>query len=238
MEEVTLLADSSRALGSRPARRLRAEGKVPAVLYGHGIAPVPLAVDGRDLRTALTGESGLNALITLDVEGTKHLAMARYLQRHPLRGNVSHVDFVIVRRDEVVAADIPIHPVGEATEVLNEDGIVEQTLFTLAIRATPADIPGDIEVDVSGLKIGDTIRVVDLLLPEGVVTEADPDEPVVVGQPPRVEEVPEVSEEEAAAAEAAEGEAVEGEGAPADAAEGGSAPQASDGAPAESGGEG
>ena len=164
--------------------------------------------------------------------------MARHLQRHPVRGNVSHVDFVIVRRDEVVSADIPIHLVGEATEVLNEDGIVEQTLFTLTIRATPADIPGDIEVDVSGLKIGDTIRVVDLPLPAGVVTEADPDEPVVVGQPPRVEEVPEVSEEEAAAAEAAEGEAAEGEGAPADAAEGGSAAQASDGAPAESGGEG
>ena len=235
MEEVTLLADASRALGSRPARRLRAEGRVPAVLYGHGIAPVPLAVDSRDLRTALTGESGLNALITLDVEGTKHLAMARHLQRHPVRGNVSHVDFVIVRRDEVVSADIPIHPVGEATEVLNEDGIVEQTLFTLTIRATPSEIPGDIEVDVSALRIGDTIRVGDLPLPAGVVTEADPDEPVVVGQPPRVEEVPEVSEEEA---EAAEGEEAEGEGAPAEAAEGGPASQASDEAPAESGGEG
>jgi large subunit ribosomal protein L25 len=234
MEEVTLLADSSRALGTRPARRLRAEGKVPGVLYGHGIDPVPLAVDGRELRGALTGESGLNALITLDVEGTKHLAMARHLQRHPVRGNVSHVDFVIVRRDEVVSADIPIHPVGEATEVLNEDGIVEQTLFTLTIRATPTNIPGNIEVDVSALTIGDTIRVGDLSLPSGVVTEVDPEEPVVVGQPPRVEEEPEVPEEEA---EAAEGEEAEGEAAPAE-AEGGAAPEASDEASAESGGEG
>jgi large subunit ribosomal protein L25 len=232
MEEVTLLADPSRALGTRPSRRLRAEGKVPAVLYGHGIAPVALAVDSRDLRSALTGESGLNALITLDVEGTKHLAMARHLQRHPVRGNVSHVDFVIVRRDEVVSADIPIHPVGEASEVLNEDGIVEQTLFTLTIRATPTNIPGGIEVDVSALKIGDTIRVGDLALPPGVVTEVDPDEPVVVGQPPRVEEVPEEPEEEE---EAAEGEAAEGEAAPAEAAEGAAAPEASDEAPPESG---
>jgi len=233
MEEVTLLADSSRALGSRPARRLRAQGQVPAVLYGHGIEPVSLAVDSRELRTALTGDSGLNALINLDVDGTKHLAMARHLQRHPVRGNVSHVDFVIVRRDEVVSADIPLHLVGEASEVLSEDGIVDQPLFTLTIRAKPADIPGNIEVDVSGLKIGDTIRVGDIRLPAGVETEVDPDEPVAVGQPPRVEEAPEVPEGEelAEGEEAAEGAVpAEGEGAPAG--------EASAGDTAESDGEG
>ena len=232
MEEVTLLADSSRALGSRPARRLRSLGQVPAVLYGHGIDPVPLAVDGRQLRTALTGESGLNALINLDVDGTKHLAMARHLQRHPVRGNVSHVDFVIVRRDEVVTAEIPVHLVGEATEVLNEDGIVDQPLFTLTIRAKPADIPGNIEVDVTNLRIGDTIRVADLRLPAGVETEQGPDEPVAVGQPPRVEEVPEVPEgEEAEGEEGAEGAApAEGEaGATGESAEGEKAESGSEG---------
>jgi large subunit ribosomal protein L25 len=235
MEEVNLLADASRALGSRPSRRLRTLGQVPAVLYGHGIDPVPLAVDSRDLRAALTGESGLNALINLEVDGTKHLAMARHLQRHPVRGNVSHVDFVIVRRDEVVSADIPIHLVGEATEVLNEDGIVEQTLFTLTIRAKPADIPGNIEVDVAALAIGDTIRVGDIRLPGGVETEVDADEPVVVGQPPRLEEVPEVAEEE----EAVEGEEA-AEGAPPAEAEAGAgdAAETSGGEPSESSGEG
>jgi len=158
--------------------------------------------------------------------------MARYLQRHPVRGNVSHVDFVIVRRDEVVTAEIPVHLVGEATEVLNEDGIVDQPLFTLTIRAMPADIPGNIEVDVSNLKIGDTIRVGDLRLPDGVETELEPDEPVAVGQPPRVEEVPEVAEgEEAEGEEGAEGAApAEGEeGASAESGEGEKAESDSEG---------
>jgi large subunit ribosomal protein L25 len=238
MEEVTLAADTTRALGTRPSRRLRAQGRVPAVLYGHGIDPVALAVDGRELRNALTGEAGLNALINLEVDGTKHLAMARHLQRHPVRGGVSHVDFVIVRRDEVVGADIPVHLVGEASEVLKEDGIVEQTLFTLTIRALPADIPGAIEVDVSELTIGATIRVGDVKLPAGVETDADPDDAVVVGQPPRVEEVPEVPEGEEVAegeegAAAAEGEApAEGEAR----AEGGGGGEPAE--PGESGGEG
>jgi large subunit ribosomal protein L25 len=150
-----------------------------------------------------------------------------------VRGNVSHVDFVVVRRDEVVTAEIPVHLVGEATEVLNEDGIVDQPLFTLTIRAKPADIPGNIEVDVSKLKIGDTIRVGDLQLPAGVETELEPDEPVAVGQPPRVEEAPEPAEGE----EAEEGEAAAEGAAPAE-AEGGEAGEAGEGKTAESGSEG
>jgi large subunit ribosomal protein L25 len=97
---------------------------VPAVLYGHGTDPISLAVDSRELRNALTGDAGLNALITLKVDSDSHLAMARQLQRHPVKGSVDHVDFVIVRRDEIVTADIPITLVGEATEVNQNDGIV------------------------------------------------------------------------------------------------------------------
>ena len=125
-----------------------------------------------------------------------------------------------------------MHLVGEATEVLNEDGIVDQPLFTLTIRAKPADIPGNIEVDVSNLRIGDTIRVADLRLPAGVETEQGPDEPVAVGQPPRVEEVPEVPEgEEAELEEGAEGAApAEGEaGATGESAEGEKAESGSEG---------
>src|SRR5438552_15399966 len=209
MEEVTLTADPTRPTGSRAARRLRAEGKVPAVLYGHGTDAKALAVDARDLRNALTGEAGLNALITLKVDSQSHLAMARHLQRHPVKGSVDHVDFVIVRRDEIVSADIPILLVGEATAVHNEDGIVDQQLFSLAIRAKPLDIPGNVEVDISELAIGDAIRVGDLKLPSGVETEADPEEPVVLGAAPQVVELP----EEAEAAEAAEGEEGAEEGA-------------------------
>src|SRR3954447_26666819 len=146
MEEVTLTAEPGRPVGSRPSRRLRATGKVPAVLYGHGTDPMALCVDSRELRNALTGDAGLNALITLQVDSESHLAMARHLQRHPVKGSLDHVDFVIVRRDEVVSADIPIQLIGEPTELHNEDGVVEQQMFNLAIKAKPLDIPGNVEV--------------------------------------------------------------------------------------------
>jgi large subunit ribosomal protein L25 len=208
MEEVTLTAELGRPTGSRPSRRLRSSGKVPAVLYGHGTDPMALSVDSRDLRAALTGDAGLNALITLSVDSERHLAMARHLQRHPVKGTVDHVDFVIVRRDEIVTAEVPISLVGEPIEVNQNDGIVEQQLFTLTIKAQPMDIPSGLEADISGLVIGEAVRVADLKLPSGVVTEVDPEEAVVVGQPPAAEELP---------PEPAEGEEVpEGEeGAPA-----------------------
>lgn len=206
MNEVSLVADVGRRGGSAESRRLRAAGKVPAVLYGHGVEPVSVAVGGRELRAALTSESGLNALISLDVGGQRHLAMARQLQRHPVRRSIDHVDFVIVRRDEVVSAEVNVHVTGEAVEVERADGLVEQQLFSLLVRATPGDIPNSIEVDISGLAIGDVIRVGDLNLPLGVSTEVDADEPVVAGQASRV-----AVEAEEAEAEAAEGQAEAGE---------------------------
>ncbi len=217
MEEVALAAEAGRPTGSAAARRLRAVGKIPGVLYGHGIDPQPLAVDGRQLRLALNQEAGLNALLNLEVGGRSHLAMARQLQRHPVRGTVDHVDFVIVRRDEVVSAEVPVHLVGEATAVQRADGLVEQQLFNLTIHATPANIPAAIEVDISDLAIGETIRVADVSLPAGVTTEIDAEEPVVAGQASRV-----AAEIEAVEAEAAE-PAVDEAAAPAAAAEGGEA---------------
>ncbi|MBV8161350.1 MAG: 50S ribosomal protein L25 [Acidimicrobiia bacterium] len=206
MEEVTLSAELGRPVGSRPSRRLRAAGKVPAVLYGHGTDPMALAVDSRQLRGALTGDAGLNALITLQVDSESHLAMARHLQRHPVKGTVDHVDFVIVRRDEIVTADVPINLVGEATEVNQNDGIVEQQLFALTIKAKPMDIPAALEADISGLVIGEAVRVGDLELPTGVETEVDVEEAVVVGQPPAAAELLEPAEGEAAEGEAAQGD--------------------------------
>ena len=225
MEEVALAAETGRPTGSAAARRLRAAGKIPAVLYGHGIDPQPVAVDGRQLRFALNQEAGLNALLTLDVAGQSHLAMARQLQRDPVRGTVDHVDFVIVRRDEIVSAEVPVHLVGEALAVQRADGLVEQQVFSLTVHATPGNIPTSIEVDISELTIGETIRVGDLRLPSGVTTEIDDEEPVVAGQASRV--AAEIEEAEAEAAEpsvdeAAPAAAAEGDGA-GDEGEGGGA---------------
>ena len=203
MEEVVLTAEAGRTTGSATARRLRGAGRIPAVLYGHGVDPQALAVEGRALRLALNTEAGLNALISLDVSGDRHLAMARQLQRDPVRGTVAHVDFVIVRRDEVVTVEVPVHLEGEASLVHREDGLVEQQLFSLTVNATPSSIPSHIEVDITNLGIGDVIRVGDLTLPSGVSTDADPEEPVVAGQASRVSAEVEAEEAEAEAETAA-----------------------------------
>jgi large subunit ribosomal protein L25 len=202
MAEVVLAAEVGRPLGTRAVRRLRREGRVPGVIYGHGTDPLPVAVVARDLRVALTGEAGLNQLLSLNTGSATYLTLARELQRHPVAQTVTHVDFVIVRRDEVISADVPIVLVGEALEVHHGDGLVEQQMFALPINAVPADIPSSLEADVSELTIGGQVRVSDLTLPAGVTTDLDPDTTVVVGQPPRVV-VEEVSEEAEEGAEAA-----------------------------------
>jgi large subunit ribosomal protein L25 len=227
--EIALPVELGRSAGSRPAGRLRAEGKIPAVVYGHGMSPVSVAVEGRALRSALTTDAGLNALMTVQLDGTEHLVMARDVQRDPVRHRVIHVDFQIVRRDEVMSVEVPITLVGEAEAVHREDGIVAQELFSLTVQATPGNIPNNIEVDISALAVGDAIRVSDLKLPSGATTEVDPEAAIVVGQPPQVEA-------EAEPVEGEEGEAAEGEAA----AEGGAPGEgeaASGDAPAESSGE-
>jgi large subunit ribosomal protein L25 len=200
MDEVSLVADVGRVKGSSESRRLRAAGKVPGVLYGHGIDPIDVTVGSRALRAALTSDSGLNALISLDVDGTKHLAMARQLQRHPVRRSIDHVDFVVVRRDEIISAEVPVHLMGEALEVERADGMVEQSLHTLLVHAKPADIPNAIEVDISELSIGEAIRVADLKLPSGVTTDVDPEDTVVAGAATRMAAETDAEEEAAAAA--------------------------------------
>ncbi len=201
MAEITLVAETGRTTGTRPSGRLRAAGRVPGVVYGHGSAPVPVSVDARELRHALSGEAGLNQLLDVHVGDDRLLALARELQRHPVRNTVIHVDFQIVRRDEIIAADVPIVLVGEAKAVEAERGVVSQPLTSLSVRATPGAIPSGIEVDVSAMAVGDTIRVGDLDLPSGVTTDADADEAVVTAS------VSGVSAEVAAEVEGSAGDA-------------------------------
>jgi large subunit ribosomal protein L25 len=182
MAEITLAAQAGRPTGSGACNRLRAAGRIPAVVYGHGMDPLAISVEGRDLRSALTTESGLNALLSLDVDGTSHLTLAREIQRHPVRHSVTHVDFQIVRRDEIVSAEVPVTLTGEAQQVAMNQGVIEQPLISLTVQAVPDRIPNSIEVDISALAIGDTIRVADLPLSEGVTTEVDGDEAVVIAQ--------------------------------------------------------
>jgi large subunit ribosomal protein L25 len=226
-EIITLTATQRAQQGTRPARRLRAEGKVPAVVYGLGTDPIPVTVQWKELRAALTTDQGLNAVVHLEVDGDRTPTLVKDIQRHPVRRDVLHVDFLRVDLSKPVDADVHIVLEGEADAVLKvEGGMVEQVLTSVTVTAKPDDIPPQITVDVSGLEVGDTIRVGDLSLPEGVTLATDPEEPVVSAQVVHVE-VPEPEEgEEAEAAEgeeaeAAEGEAAEGEGDAGGHAEGG-----------------
>jgi large subunit ribosomal protein L25 len=213
--DVTLTAETGRVLGSRSSRRLRAEGKVPGVVYGLGADPVAVAVPWPDLRRVLTTEAGLNALIELTVDGERNLTIVKDLQRDPVRRDVTHVDFIRIDADADIEVEVPVVLVGEAEKLGHEGGLVDQVLHELAIQAKPGSIPNEVEVDITELTAGNSVRVADIRLPDGVTTDVDPDDPVALGYIPRTEAVAEAAEGEEAEGEA-EGEAPAAEAAPAE----------------------
>jgi large subunit ribosomal protein L25 len=135
MSEVTLKASTSRTKGSASSRRLRHEGSIPGVIYGQGTTPVPVAVNAKEFRTAVSGEQGLNSLITLEADGTTYTVLARELQRHPVRGTVSHIDFQVVDANQAVIAEVPLHLIGDAVEVRHADWEVDQQMFSIEVSA-------------------------------------------------------------------------------------------------------
>ena len=179
-DQLQLNATRGRTAGTRASRRLRREGRIPAVVYGLDNEPVSVSVAWPDLRLALNTDAGLNVLITLDIEGEQHLSIVKDLQRHPVRRDVIHVDFLRVTTDQQIEVDVPLVLVGEALEVTRADGMVDQTLYTLTVSAKPADVPDEIAVDISGLTLGDSIKVGEVTLPPGVVTSTDPDDSVAI----------------------------------------------------------
>jgi large subunit ribosomal protein L25 len=209
MAEIILHATPRPPQGTRPARRLRAEGKVPGVVYGLGADPVPLAVEWRELRAALVTEQGMNAVINLDLDGQQTPTLVKDMQRHPVRRNVLHVDFIRVDLSKTVDVEVAIHLEGEAELVNREGGVVDQVLQALLITARPADIPSGLTVDISDLEIGDAKRVSDIVLPDGVTTSVDPEDPVVTASHGVSEAELEAAEAEVAGdtGEEAEGEA-------------------------------
>ena len=196
MAELILKTDTSRELGTRPSRRLRRAGQIPGVVYGLGGDTVSVAVDARDLRSALTTDAGLNALLTLEVNGDRQLSLVKELQHHPVRNEVIHVDFIRVDADVAVEVEVRVVLEGEATAVANEDGVVDQLAFTVAVLAKPESIPNELSIDISEMVMGDTVRAGDLELPVGVELAGDSEE-LVASTSIRVIEIeePEVDEE-------------------------------------------
>ena len=181
MADLVLNTEEKTTIGSRSSRRLRRDGKVPGVLYGLGQDPEIFSVDYGDLRGALTTDAGLNALIQLSINGTNQLTILKTLQRHPVKDEVIHVDFVRVDPKQELAVEVPIVLEGVAKKVTDQNGMVDQTMFSLSVLSLPDAIPNELTADVSELEINDAIRVSDVVLPEGVRTEVDPEEAIAVG---------------------------------------------------------
>jgi large subunit ribosomal protein L25 len=224
--EITLIAESGRTTGTRSSGRLRTEGQIPGVVYGHGITPLSVSINRRELRAVLHTEAGHNAVINLTVGSDKHLTIVKELQRHPVRNEVIHVDFLVVNPNEQVTVDVPLILTGEAKAIIDEHGTVDQQMHSLSVHTTPGNIPNEIQVDVTDLAIGGQIKVGDLTLPKGVATEVDAEETIVLGQVTRA--AIEIEELDAELAEAVAEEAAEAEGESADAEGGDDAAEAGD----------
>jgi large subunit ribosomal protein L25 len=200
MADAALTAERRDGTGKGPAGRARRDGLVPAVVYGLGEANVSVAVSARELTHILAG--GANTLITLKVDGKDQLTLARQVQRNPVKGTLVHVDFVRVRADQTIVADVSVHLIGDA-EGVNLGGVLEQLLHTVSIEARPTEIPSELECDVSSLGIGDGVRIRDLIVPPGVTVRHEDDELVAQVAAPRVAEEAAPAEGEAAEGEAA-----------------------------------
>jgi large subunit ribosomal protein L25 len=168
-------------------------------VYGLGTDPVNVVVPARELSHILSGESGANTLINLELDGDSALTLVRQIQRHPTRNDLVHVDFIRIRRDVAVSADVPLHLLGEPAGV-RDGGLLEQLVFSITVEAMPGNIPVVFEVDVSELVIGDQRRASDVVIPAEVTTQLDPETVIAQVAAPRV-----VVEEEV------EGELPEGE---------------------------
>jgi large subunit ribosomal protein L25 len=228
-ERVKLQVKERESRGSADARRLRREGFIPGVLYGNGKKPYAICVPERDLRRVLTGAGGLHAILDVVLEGQKttHASILKDYQQDPIRGHISHIDLQEVRLDQPIQASVNVQLVGEPVGA-KEGGVLSQVQRELNVEALPMDIPEHVDLDVSGMAIGDSLRVADLAPIEGVTYLDDPEETVLatVTMPTRVEEPEEAVEEgeEVPEGEVPEGEqpegAADGEAQPAESGEG------------------
>ncbi len=232
MAEVNLSATMRAATGKGPARQSRAGGRIPGIVYGRGMEPRPIEVDRRELLTAYHTDAGLNVLLDIQVDGETILALTKELQRDPVKGTVLHADFIKVDREQQVEVEVPVVLVGSAAGV-KEGGVLEQPTNSVLVRCKVTEVPEHLDLDISALNVGDSMRVSDLAEGREFEVLTDPGTVVVSISAPISEAeldamaadagiVEEVSDAEAAeAAEAAAEGAAEGaaESAPAEGGE-------------------
>jgi len=206
MAQIVSLAASARTeTGKGPARQARFRGQVPAVIYGQGRAAQSLTLEAKALEQALTGIEPASTIIELAVDGKKARTLIREIQRHPIRPDIIHVDFYEIHAEQKVTLKVPVHLVGAPDGVRNAGGVLDQVTREVEIEVLPEHIPDRVELDVTALKIGDSLHVEALTIPHAtILTQKDLTIATVV--PPRAEEVAAPAPE--AAAEVAEPELI------------------------------
>jgi large subunit ribosomal protein L25 len=218
-ERTKLIVKTRERLGSSETRRLRRQGLVPGVLYGRG-EPVSISIEERELRRALTGAAGLHSILDVEIDGTgqAHASILKDYQVDKVRGGVTHVDLHEVRLDQPITASVSVQLTGgEDAPGVREGGVLSQPLRELQVSALPLEVPEHIDLDVSHMETGDTLRVQDIHVGENVTLLDDPETVVATVTAPTREILPEELEEEGVEGEAAvEGEEAEGAEAPAE----------------------
>ncbi|HXI64504.1 MAG TPA: 50S ribosomal protein L25/general stress protein Ctc [Gemmatimonadales bacterium] len=187
-QTVSLSATTRQANGKGGARQTRFRGKVPAVIYGHGRDTQSLELEAKALEKALHGIEPASTIIELSVDGKTAKTLIREIQRHPIRPDIIHVDFFEIHASEKVKLKVPVHLAGNPDGVRNAGGVLDQVTREVEIEVLPANIPDRVELDVTALKIGDSLHVRDLTIPNArILTDTDLTIATVV--PPRAEEV-------------------------------------------------
>lgn len=208
MEFRELKVEERKEKGKGPSRRLRAQGKIPAVFYGEKVSPTPITIALKDFSALLQSE-GTNVLIKLKGLEKNQSAMIKEIQKHPFKDTFLHVDFVKIALDEAIETTVPLEVVGESPGV-KEGGVLQHILREIEVKALPKDIPEKIPLDISHLQIGDSVKVMDLEKPEGAEIISAPEDLLVAIVPPTELKVEEVAVEEEVAPEVVGEEVEEG----------------------------
>lgn len=184
MANATLKASRRDQSGKGAARKLRGTGRIPAVLYGHGDRTESLSLDAHELELLLNHISSGSTLISLDIDGRRTDVLIRELQKHPFKPEVQHVDFLQVHGDETLTLSVPVRLTGTPRGVRDDGGVLDQVLYELEIECLPRHIPEALDIDISGLGLGEQLRVHDVTMPNVTILN-DGDLPIASVLEPR-----------------------------------------------------
>ena len=214
MSQTTLVAKPRTGSGTATARRLRAEGHIPGILYGRGMDPISVTVERREFRLALSGPAGANTVLALQVGGNSYPAVVKEMQRHPIRRTVNHIDVLQVNMNEEITVHVGVRLEGESQAVAAMGGLVDAAVDSLEVSCTPTDMPNEFVIDITDMQPDQVIRLSEIPMPKGVTALGDPDMAVVTVLTTAAEiEEPEAAEEGEGEAEGEEAPAAEGDAA-------------------------